>query len=160
LREDLYYRLSVFTVELPALRDRLNDLAPLVEHFIEHFNREHNKTVQGLGEDCLDALRSHTWPGNVRELRNVIQRAVLKCRSPSLSAGDLPPESAAPHRGPEAQFMVRLGSSRYEVERELIVRTLAYAGENKACASDLLGMSRRNLYSRLELYRARNQRTF
>jgi two-component system response regulator HydG len=150
LREDLYYRLNVFTVEL--LRDRLDDLAPLVEHFIEHFNREHSKTVQGLGEDCLHALRSHTWPGNVRELRNVIQRAVLKCRSTSLSAGDLPPESAAPHRGPEAQFMVRLGSSRYEVERELIVRTLAYAGGNKARASDLLGMSRRNLYNRLQGY--------
>src|SRR5258707_11847505 len=60
LREDLYYHLNVFTVELPALRDRLDDLAPLVEHSIEDFNREHNKTVQGLGEDCLDALRSHT----------------------------------------------------------------------------------------------------
>jgi DNA-binding NtrC family response regulator len=101
----LYYRLNVFTIELPALRDRLDDLAPLVEHFIEHFNREHHKTVQGLGEDCLDALRSHTCPGNVRELRNVIQRAVLKCRSFSLSAADLRPESAAPHRGPEAQFI-------------------------------------------------------
>jgi transcriptional regulator with PAS, ATPase and Fis domain len=152
LREDLYYRLNVFTVELPALRDRLDDLAPLVEHFIEHFNGEHNSAVQGLGEDCLDALRLHTWPGNVRELRNVIQRAVLKCRSTSLSAGDLPPGSAAPHCGPEAQFIVRLGSSRYEVERELVVRTLAFAGGNKARASDILGMSRRNLYNRLERY--------
>jgi two-component system, NtrC family, response regulator HydG len=151
LREDLYYRLNVYTLELPPLRDRLEDLPLLVAHFIREFNREHNKTVEGMGQDCLDALRAHAWPGNVRELRNVVQRAVIKCHSPMLSAADLPTESVPRHRA-EAHFMVRLGASMCEVERELIFRTLAFAGGNKARASDLLGMSRRNLYNRLQRY--------
>jgi transcriptional regulator with PAS, ATPase and Fis domain len=154
LREDLYYRLNVYTVELPPLRDRLEDLPLLVEHFIQEFNREHKKKVQGMDQDCLDALGAHTWPGNVRQLRNVVQRAVIRCHSPMLSAGDLPTESVPPHRA-EAHFMVQLGSSMCEVERELIFRTLAFAGGNKARASDLLGMSRRNLYNRLQRYEVR-----
>jgi transcriptional regulator with PAS, ATPase and Fis domain len=154
LREDLYYRLSVYTVELPPLRDRLEDLPLLVEHFIREFNREHKKRVQGMGQDCLDALRAHAWPGNVRELRNVVQRAVIRCPSPMLSARDLPMESVPSHSA-EAQFMVRVGSAMCDVERELIFRTLAFAGGNKVRASDLLGMSRRNLYNRLQRYELR-----
>jgi transcriptional regulator with PAS, ATPase and Fis domain len=156
LREDLYYRLNVYTIELPPLRDRLEDLPLLVGHFIQEFNQEHKKSVQGIGQDCLDALRTHSWPGNVRELRNVIQRAVIKCRSQVLSAGDLPADSVPKH-GPEARFTVQIGSSVYDVERELIVRTIAHAGGNKTRASDILGMSRRNLYNRLNGYAARDQ---
>ncbi len=156
LREDLYYRLNVYTVELPPLRDRLEDLPLLVAHFIREFNREHDKSIEGMGQDCLDALQAHTWPGNVRELRNVVQRAVIRCHSPMLSAEDLPTESVPPHRA-EAHFIVRVGSPICEVERELIFRTLAFAGGNKARASNLLGMSRRNLYNRLNGYAARDQ---
>jgi len=151
LREDLYYRLNVYTVELPPLRDRLEDLPLLVAHFIREFNREHNKSVEGVSQDCLEALRAHAWPGNVRELRNVVQRAVIRCPSPMLSARDLPMESVPPD-GAEAHFVVRVGSAMCEVERELIFRTLAFAGGNKARASSLLGMSRRNLYNRLQRY--------
>ena len=151
LREDLYYRLNVYTIELPPLRDRLEDLPLLVAHFIQEFNGEHKKAVQGIGQGCLDALRAHAWPGNIRELRNVVQRAVIRCHSPVLCAGDLPTESVPQHRA-EAHFTVRLGSPMCEVERELIFRTLAFAGGNKARASNLLGMSRRNLYNRLQRY--------
>ncbi len=151
LREDLFYRLNVFHVELPPLRDRLDDLSPLAEHFIGEFNREHSKSVQGLEQDFLDALRAHTWPGNIRELRNVIQRAVIVCRSPMLSLRDLPLELASRH-GPEVSFTVRLGSSGSEVERELLVRTVAYVRGNKARAADILGMSRGTLYNRLRRY--------
>lgn len=152
LRADLYYRLNVYTVELPALRDRLEDLPLLVAHFVREFNREHSKSVEGMGQDCFDTLRAHKWPGNVRELRNVIQRAVIRCQSPMLSAGDLPLEPVPLRGQEEAHFMVQLGSSVYEVERELIVRTLAFAGGNKTRASNILGMSRRNLYNRLQGY--------
>src|SRR5262249_43298587 len=136
-------------------RDRLEDLPLLVAHFLREFNREHNKSVEGMGQDCLDALRAHRWPGNVRELRNVIQRAVIRCQSPMLSVRDLPLEPVVLPSHDRAQFMVQLGASVYEVERELIVRTLAYAGGNKKRASDILGMSRRNLYNRLHRYEVR-----
>jgi transcriptional regulator with PAS, ATPase and Fis domain len=154
LREDLYYRLNVYTLELPPLRDRLEDLPLLVADFVREFNREHNKSVEGMDQDCLDALRAHAWPGNIRELRNVVQRAVIKCPSLILSARDLPMESL-PSNSSEAQFMVRVGSAMCEVERELIFRTLAFARGNKARASNLLGMSRRNLYNRLQRYEVR-----
>jgi two-component system, NtrC family, response regulator HydG len=152
LRADLYYRLNVYTIHLPPLRDRLEDLPLLVEHFIRTFNCEYGKSVGGMSQDCLDTLRIHRWPGNVRELRNVIQRAVIRCQSRTLSAEDLPLEPIPLHRQAEAQFVVQLGSSVYEVERELIVWTLAFAGGNKTRASNILGMSRRNLYNRLERY--------
>ena len=89
LREDLYYRLCVFPIELPPLRDRLDDVPLLAEEFIRAFNREHGKAVQGIASDCLDALNAHHWPGNVRELRNTIERAVIVSRAPMLSVGDL-----------------------------------------------------------------------
>jgi transcriptional regulator with PAS, ATPase and Fis domain len=152
LRADLYYRLNVYTVELPALRDRMEDLPLLAAKFIREFNREHSKRVEGIGQDCFDALRAHKWPGNVRELRNVIQRAVIRCQSLLLSAGDLPLKPVALRGQGEAHFTVQLGSSVYDVERELIVRTLAHAAGNKKRASDILGMSRRSLYNRLERY--------
>jgi DNA-binding NtrC family response regulator len=137
--------------ELSPLRHRLDDLPPLAEHFIEEFNREHRKSVQGLEQDFLDALRAHTWPGNIRELRNVIQRAVIVCRSPMLSLRDLPLELASRH-GLESSFTVRLGSSGSEVERELLFRTVEYVRGNKARAADILGMSRGTLYNRLKRY--------
>jgi two-component system response regulator HydG len=152
LRADLYYRLNVYTIHLPPLRDRLEDLPLLVEHFIRTFDCEYGKSVEGMSQDCLDTLRIHRWPGNVRELRNVIQRAVIRCHSRTLSAEDLPLEPIPLLDQAEAQFVVQLGSSVYEVERELIVRTLAFAGGNKTRASNILGMSRRNLYNRLERY--------
>ncbi len=154
MREDLYYRLNVYTVELPPLRDRLEDLPLLVEHFIDEFNREHNKSVEGMSQDCLDALRAHTWPGNVRELRNVVQRAVIRCRSSMLSAGDLPAQAAS-RWSPDAYFPVRVGSSLKEVENELIARTLASVGGNKTRAAQILGVGRRSIYNLLDRYHGR-----
>ena len=131
LRAGSVLPLNVYTVQLPPLRDRLEDLPLLVEHFIRAFNHEHGKSVEGMSQDCLDTLRIHRWPGNVRELRNVIQRAVIRCQSPMLSTVDLPLEPVSKPGMGEAQFVVELGSSVYEVERELIVRTLAFTGREQ-----------------------------
>jgi two-component system, NtrC family, response regulator HydG len=150
-REDLFYRLSVLSIVLPPLRDRIDDVPPLVDHFIEHFNRKMNRNVQGAEQDFLDALMAHWWPGNIRELRNVIERAIIVCSSPKLSVRDLPAEVGS-CRGPESSFTVRLGSSGSEVERELLFRTVAYVRGNKARAADILGMSRGTLYNRLKRY--------
>lgn len=151
LREDVYYRLSVFMIDLPPLRARLEDLPLLAEYFIQQFNREYSKNIQGIDQECLEALKARRWHGNIREFRNVIERAAIECRTTRLSAADLP---AALHHldNGESAFLVPPGSSLSEVERELIVRTLASVGGNKARACAMLGMSRRNLYNRLVKY--------
>ncbi|HVB59392.1 MAG TPA: helix-turn-helix domain-containing protein, partial [Candidatus Acidoferrales bacterium] len=150
-REDLFYRLKVLLIELPPLRDRLDDVPLLVDYFLEHFNRKMNRNVQGTEPDFLDALLAYGWPGNIRELRNAIERAVILGSSPSLSVRDLPAEVVSRH-GPETSFTVRLGSSGSEVERELLFRTVEYVKGNKARAADILGMSRGTLYNRLKRY--------
>ena len=153
LREDLYYRLNVLSIELPPLRDRIEDVLLLAERFIRAFNREHGKAAQGIAPDCLDALKAHRWPGNVRELRNVIERAVIVSRSPMLSVGDLPKQLSS-QPGPEVGFMVRLGSSLEEVENELIARTISFVGGNKSRAAQILGVGRRTLYKQPDCYKA------
>ncbi len=150
-REDLFYRLTVLSIELPPLRDRLDDIPLLADYFIEYFNRKIKRQVEGPDQDFIDVLMAYPWPGNIRELRNVIERAIVVCDSPKLSVRDLPAEIAGRH-GPETSFTVRLGSSGAEVERELLFRTVGYVGGNKARAADILGMSRGTLYNRLKRY--------
>jgi transcriptional regulator with PAS, ATPase and Fis domain len=151
LREDLYFRLSVLSIELPPLRERIEDVPLLVEEFLRQFNREHRKAVQGINEDCLSSLEAYLWPGNVRELRNVIERAVILCRSSMLSSADLPIDLADQAQvGTDPDFTIRLGSSLKEVEAELIFRTLASVGGNKTRAARILGIARRSIYNLLE----------
>ena len=90
---------TLFPIELPPLRDRIEDVLLLAEEFIRAFNREHGKAVQGIAPDCLDALKAHHWPGNVRELRNAIERAVIMSKSPMLSVGDLAESCSPLNRG-------------------------------------------------------------
>ncbi len=153
LRADLYYRLNVVALELPPLRDRIEDVLLLAEEFVRTFNREHRKAVEGIAPDCLDALKAHSWPGNVRELRNAIERAVIMSKSPMLSIGDLPKELSS-QPGPRLGFTVRLGSTLEEVENELIARTILFAGGNKSRAAQILGIGRRTLYKQPERYSA------
>jgi transcriptional regulator with PAS, ATPase and Fis domain len=151
LREDLYFRLSVLCIELPPLRERIEDVPLLAEEFLRQFNREHGKAVEGLAEDCLKSLQAHSWPGNVRELRNVIERAVILCRSSMLSSRDLPIDIADQALlATVPDFMVRIGASLREVEAELTSRTLASVGGNKTRAARILGVARRSIYNLLE----------
>jgi len=151
LREDLYFRLSVLSIELPPLRERIEDVPLLTAQFLRQFNREHSKAVQGVAEDCLKSLKAYSWPGNVRELRNVIERAVILCRSSMLSSGDLPIDLADQVGvGTDPDFTIRLGASLKEVEAELIFRTLASVGGNKTRAARILGVARRSIYNLLE----------
>jgi two-component system, NtrC family, response regulator HydG len=151
LREDLYFRLSVLSIELPPLRHRIKDVSLLAAEFLRQFNREHRKAVQGVAEDCLKLLKAYSWPGNVRELRNVIERAVILCRSSMLSSADLPIDLADQAAvGTDPDFTIRLGASLKEVEAELIFRTLASVGGNKTRAARILGVARRSIYNLLE----------
>ena len=159
LREDLYYRLSVFTIELPRLEDRVEDIPLLANHFIKEFAQANGKPVTGADNACLEALKSRSWPGNVREVRNAIERAVIVSTRPLLSAEDLPPPSslatAQPGKGGSSEMQA--GRSLREVERELILKTLELAGGNRLRAADILGISPKTLYNKLGRYQGKTQ---
>jgi DNA-binding NtrC family response regulator len=148
-REDLYYRLNVFTVELPPLRERSEDIPLFVEHFLSELETPPNKTVTGLEPDCLEALKAYPWPGNIRELRNVMERALIVTRGPLISLDDLPP-NLSPKRPARPIFEVTIGTPLHDVEIELAQRTIAYAGGNKSEAARLLGVSLKTLYNWLK----------
>ncbi len=151
LREDLYYRLNVFTIELPPLRERLEDISALVEIFVGQFAAANGKKVTGVDNECLEILRGHRWPGNVRQLRNVIERATIVARGPLITAADLPADVRRVNRkGPH--FELRIGDSLDDLEREFIFRTLEFTNGNKVRAAEILGISLKTLYNRLGRY--------
>jgi transcriptional regulator with PAS, ATPase and Fis domain len=153
LRADLFYRLNTCTIHLPPLRDRLEDLPMLIDHFIEQANHDYQRQVHSIDPEFLAALRTYRWPGNVRELRNVFETAVLMTHSTQLSVEDLPEEiKISTNR--ETSFTVFLGSPLQEIEQEYIRRTIEFADGNKARASEMLGVPRRTLYGKLERYDA------
>lgn len=147
-RQDLYYRLDVFRVVMPPLRERQGDIPLLINEFLSRYNQAFQKNIVGIAPEFLSRLESYGWPGNVRELKNVIQRAVLVATGETLLPKHLPPRFRpdAPER-PKVTFEV--GATLDEVEREMIIRTLAAAMNNKKRAAELLGISRRALYNKL-----------
>jgi DNA-binding NtrC family response regulator len=150
LREDLFYRLSVFHLELPSLRERSSDVTLLARYFLEQFAEKYGRPVLAWAEDLAPALESHSWPGNVRELRNAMERLAVLAPGPSLTAADfrrfclsaVVQESAA--GGPV---------SLAEAERQAIERALAASGGNKTQAARLLGITPKTLHAKLALYR-------
>jgi len=153
-REDLYYRLNVFTIELPPLSGHTDDIAALVEHFMREIEAPVGKTVNGIDAEALEILKAYGWPGNVRQLRNVIERAMIVTRGPLIGVADLPADLKRGGGG-NSVFEVKLGASLDEVERELIKRTIEFSGGNKSRAAEILGVSLKTLYNRLERYQNR-----
>ena len=152
LREDLFYRLGVFELALPPLRERLDDLALLARHFLADFNRKHGTTVEGISDDARALLEAYAWPGNVRELRNVIERAVVLARTGWIEPLHLPPYLRAHVPGEEPTITLPVGITAAEAERRLILRTLELVGHNKAEAARCLGIDVKTLRSRLKAY--------
>jgi DNA-binding NtrC family response regulator len=152
LRQDLYYRLNVFTIQLPPLRERIEDLPQLAQMFVQHYSGQNNKQVVGIEDECLDALRAHPWPGNVRQLRNVIERAVIVSDGPMIRKRDLPEEFRSAGATDSGFVRIRVGASLDEVEKEMISRTIEFTGGNKTRAADILGVSAKTLYNKLERF--------
>jgi DNA-binding NtrC family response regulator len=152
LREDLYYRLGVFTINMPPLRERTEDIPLLIDAFLNFYAEREHKPTPTIDEETRELLKGHPWPGNVRQLRNVIERALIVCRGNEITTADLPPEFRTLGQTDAGWFRVRLGSSLEDVERELIVRTIEYAGGNKTRAAEILGVAPKTLYNRLERY--------
>jgi DNA-binding NtrC family response regulator len=154
-REDLFYRLDVFRIHVPALRERPGGVSLLTNHFVPHFNAVYKKQVRAVAPEAWHCLRSYSWPGNVRELKNVIQRAVLMAKGEELTADLLPLRiRAAAEANPTVQhFPIHTGMTLDAVEKEFMLMTLASAKGNKKETAQKLGISRRALYDKLKKHR-------
>ncbi len=149
LRSDLYYRLAVFVIELPLLRERLEDLPLLAEHFAHEFGSANGKRSLTIHPEFLVALSAYSWPGNVRELRNAIEHAVIMGSSELLTVSDLPPW-LQPAWGARTSRETEPVASLREVEREYISRVLEFTGGNRTRAARILGMSTKTLRDRVQ----------
>jgi DNA-binding NtrC family response regulator len=147
-REDLFYRLDVFHIVMPPLRERRGDVALLIDVLLKRYNDAFQKEIRGIAPECVSIFQDYDWPGNVRELKNVIQRAVLVCSDAVLAPEHLPPR-LLPEQVTSPTVSFKVGTPLAEVEREMIVQALAFAGNNRRQAAEILGISRRSLYSKL-----------
>ena len=150
-RDDLFYRLSVVTLQLPALRERREDIPLLIRAFLDEFSRENNKNVRELTGDAVNVLMAYDWPGNVRELRNAVEQMVVLARGERLTLRDVP---AAIRGGADLTkiSVVRTGMTVEEAERQLIVQALKEVEGNRTLAAKKVGMSRRTLHRKLKKY--------
>jgi transcriptional regulator with GAF, ATPase, and Fis domain len=167
-RRDLFYRLSVFPITLPPLRERREDIHPLVIHFLEHYKQRTGRFVSGISRDALRALVSYDWPGNVRELENAIERAVIIAAGRQIELDDLPSaignvaaerevlaraeRAQAASEGRTASLAIELPSSMEDIERRAIEATLDYTSGDKTRAARLLNIGRKTIYRKLDQY--------
>lgn len=151
LREDLFYRLNVFELVAPPLRERPDDLPLLAHHFVRELSRKHGADVYGLRESTLEWLRSYRWPGNVRELRNLIERAVIVAREGWLEPSHFPSYvTRQPSFSDEPVVLLPVGISAAEAEKRLLLKTLEHVGHNKAEAARRLGIDVKTVRNRLK----------
>lgn len=143
-REDLYYRLNVFPLKVPPLRERPEDVALLATHFIEKFSAEAGKKIRGFAEEAIKTLKSCQWRGNIRELENVIQRAVFICNGETINTADLMLEATASQQTGEGKIR--------DMEKDLIMKTLKDVNNNKTKAAKILGVSVRTIRNKLNEY--------
>ena len=150
-REDLYFRLNVFNLELPPLKERREDIPVLTQHFLDKFSREGGKRIHSLSPAALQLLADYAWPGNIRELRNTLERAVILCSNGAIDVADLPPDLARGGGGPSDSAFLRLplGLPLREVEKEYVMANLAKLLGNKARTAQVLGISEKTLYNKL-----------
>ncbi len=149
-REDLYYRMNVYNIELPPLRDHSEDIPLISEYFIRQFNEKYKRSIRGIDPEALEILMNYSYPGNVRELRNIILRSMISAKE-QIKKKDLP-DFVRTKTAPGTEIRFAAGTPLPEVERITIIKTLKMAKGNKLKAAELLGISRRSLYNKLEEY--------
>ena len=172
LREDLFYRLNVFHIHLPPLRERKDDIEAISQNLIQDMNRKHEAKVSDLAEDVLQSFQRYDWPGNIRELRNVLERAVILTREGTIQmsalpvnlqtklplaaaatvASSAPPPAPAPPASNEDSLHLPIGTTVEEAEKSLILRTLEHTRNNKTRAAEILGISLKTLHNKLKEY--------
>jgi transcriptional regulator with PAS, ATPase and Fis domain len=155
LREDLYYRLNVFAIELPPLRQRKEDLSLLMQSFLAEFNDRNNKSVSAVDSSAMRMLEQYNWPGNVREVRNVIERAVILSNGEFIEPKHLPPLVTDSPDVVKPVIALEPGTTVEEAERRLILMTLEHTRDNKTRAAEILGISLKTLHNKLNKLRGR-----
>jgi len=149
LREDLFYRLNVFTIELPPLRDRREDVPLLIQRFLNEFNSTNGKSVKAVDQDAMQILEQYPWPGNIRELRNVIERATILADGEFIQTRHLPPLLVTKGEETLPTMTLTPGTTVDEAERRLILLTLDHTRNNKTRAAEILGISLKTLHNKL-----------
>ena len=153
LREDLYYRLNVFSIVLPPLRERRDDLPLLIQAFIDEFNTRDHRGITAVAPEAMRVLEQYEWPGNIRELRNVIERATILARGELIELAHLPPLGAA--AAPAANGVtIAPGMTVDQAEQKLILATLDSAAGNKTRAAEMLGISLKTLHNKLNRFKS------
>lgn len=153
-RQDLFYRLNVVSIRIPPLRDRREDIPPLVDGFVRRFASENNKRIAGISREAMDCLMKYSYPGNVRELENIIQQSVVLTRGETIMQSDLPvrlnesPKSSKPVMSGEETFPEKVEA----FEKSLILDALSESGQVQTKAAELLGISERHLRYKLKKY--------
>ncbi len=150
-REDLYYRLNVFRIDLPPLRKRGNDLRLLTVEFLKRYGEEFGKSGLDISPEAFEELQTYHWPGNVRELEHAIMKTVIETESAMITPEDLPEEIRS-FTSARRQIKLDVGTTLEDAERKLIAKTLESVGGNKREAAAILGISRKSLYNKLHKY--------
>ncbi len=150
-REDLYYRLNVFPIYLPPLRERRTDILLLAEFFLEKFNKEHQKNIRRISTPAIDMLMQYHWPGNVRELQNCMERAILICEGEAIKAHHLPPTLQTAESS-DTQTKLTFDQAVEAVEKELIIESLKKVNGNRTRAAEELGITQRIINYKIDKY--------
>ena len=159
LRNDLYYRLNVFTIQMPPLREHKEDIGELAQALLEEMNAKQGRTVSALDENVLEQFKAYEWPGNAREMRNTLERAVIVCDGALVESRHLPPNfgnavilKGAGTADDPRMLHLGVGTTVEEAERQLIIKTLASTNNNKTRAAEILGISLKTLHNKLKEY--------
>lgn len=152
-RQDLYYRLNVVHIDIPPLRMRKADIAPLITHFVEKFSKKNKKEITGVSHDAMDALMKYDYPGNIRELENIMERSVIFSRSNTIKVIDLPPLIDMTRDEKNSQIIINGNFDELMVsyETDLIIQAMKEAEGNKSEAARKLGISERRIRSRIQI---------
>src|SRR5215471_7470462 len=156
LRGDLYYRLNVFNIHIPPLRDHKEDVPQLVDALLADMNAKHGRSVAGVSDSVLQMFNNYSWPGNVRELRNTLERAVIVCEGSMIEPRHLPPNFGSAGlrvaTGDADGVRLEVGTTVEEAEKMLILKTLTATNNNKTRAAEILGISLKTLHNKLKEY--------
>jgi len=150
-REDLYYLLNIITINIPPLRERKDDIPPLINHFLKTYQEKYNKEIDGISEDIFDVLSNYDWPGNIDELKNVIQKAVVLTQDKIISKNDLPENIIKKERTEDKVVFIPIGMPLDEIEKKMIKEVLKRTKGDREVTAKLLGVTTRTIYRKMNI---------